>query len=237
MEVLIWLLYLMIGGSTAFLCDEMSCNASPLEELARLNFKPNETELLRLCPPTLDFFNCLFKGAEDCFGMNVEEIAESDDAIASTIAKSLLKARSLAVEMCDEDSPLRRDYLENVECFDRLVAKANEIDDCTDKGETYADAFLRQWHHLKEENVDWSEKRCLEQAYGYACFVEKLDITCGEVARRTLLTILKKAKHALFTECEIENPLGLKRAFLDYLELGEKTSELYWYIFETFKRR
>ncbi|GBM04623.1 hypothetical protein AVEN_75580-1 [Araneus ventricosus] len=145
--------------STAFICNEIACDDSPLEELARLEFRPNKPELLRLCPPTLDFFNCYFKGVKNCLGMDVKEIAESGDGIASVIADSLLKARSLAVLMCDKNSALRKDYLENVECFGHLVDEGSDV--CTGKGEKYADAFLRQWHNLQEENVDWEELDCL----------------------------------------------------------------------------
>ncbi|CAL1270100.1 unnamed protein product [Larinioides sclopetarius] len=160
MKVFIWLLFLMIEGSTAFMCNDLACDDSPLEELARLEFRPKKSELLRLCPSILDFFNCYFKGVKKCLGTDVSEIAESGDGIASVIAESLLKARSLAVTMCDKESTLRKDYLANVECFDRLVEERSDA--CRENSATYAEAFLRQRHNLKEENVDWEELDCLK---------------------------------------------------------------------------
>ncbi|CAL1270102.1 unnamed protein product [Larinioides sclopetarius] len=137
--------------------------------------------------------------------------------------------------MCDKESTLRKDYLANVECFDRLVEERSDA--CRENSATYAEAFLRQRHNLKEENVDWEELDCLERVYGLACFTEQIEITCGEVARKTFLTILEKVKDAAFTECELEHSLSLKRSFFEYLELGGAKSELYWYVFETFRRR
>ncbi|XP_055949779.1 uncharacterized protein LOC129984041 isoform X2 [Argiope bruennichi] len=213
----------------------MTCDEAPFEELAQLEYRPNREELLRLCPSILDFFNCYFRGVKNCLGREVEEIAESGDGIASSIAKSLLSTRSLAVEMCDEYSTLHKNYLENVECFESLVVEDSPV--CTQKGGMYADAFLRHFHNLENENLDWEELYCLERLYALACFAEQVEMTCGEVARKTFLNILEKVRGATFVECDIENPLSLKRSFFDFLELGGKRSELYRSVFQTFRKR
>ncbi|KAF8773491.1 hypothetical protein HNY73_016150 [Argiope bruennichi] len=42
-------------------------------------------------------------------------------------------------------------YLENVECFESLVVEDSPV--CTQKGGMYADAFLRHFHNLENENL------------------------------------------------------------------------------------
>ncbi|XP_055950659.1 uncharacterized protein LOC129984737 [Argiope bruennichi] len=236
MEVLILLFCFMIGGSSASMCYQVTCDDAPLKELARRNYTLNETQLISLCPPTLELFNCYSKFARDCFEMELEDLAKSNDPYAKVIATKVLEAKILAIEMCDENSTLRKDYLENVGCFSRMIDNAATI--CSEKAAEHAVAFLRKFHDLKEgEYVNWSERSCLETVYSIACLAEQLERTCGEVARRTFLTLLEKVKSVIREDCNVVDPLSFKRSFFEYLELEDKISEFYRFVFETFRRR
>ncbi|KAF8773492.1 hypothetical protein HNY73_016151 [Argiope bruennichi] len=179
------------------MCYQVTCDDAPLKELARRNYTLNETQLISLCPPTLELFNCYSKFARDCFEMELEDLAKSNDPYAKVIATKVLEAKILAIEMCDENSTLRKDYLENVGCFSQ------------------------------GEYVNWSERSCLETVYSIACLAEQLERTCGEVARRTFLTLLEKVKSVIREDCNVVDPLSFKRSFFEYLELEDKISEFY----------
>ncbi|XP_055951090.1 uncharacterized protein LOC129985186 [Argiope bruennichi] len=109
MEVLILLFCFMIEGSAASMCDQITCDNAPLKELSKRNYTLNETQLTRLCPPTLELFNCYSKFARDCFEMELEELAASNDPYAKVIATKVLQAKNLVIEMCDEHSTLRKE--------------------------------------------------------------------------------------------------------------------------------
>ncbi|KAF8773494.1 hypothetical protein HNY73_016153 [Argiope bruennichi] len=84
---------------------------------------------------------------------------------------------------------------------------------------------------MVKRQVAWQR----ETVYSIACLAEQLERTCGEVARRTFLTLLEKVKSVIREESIVEDPLSFKRSFLEYLELEDKISELYRFVFETFR--
>ncbi|XP_055951240.1 uncharacterized protein LOC129985289 isoform X2 [Argiope bruennichi] len=236
MEAPIFLLCLLIGGSFAFFCDDIDCDGTSLNELALLNYRPNATELIRLCPPTLEYFRCYFKGVNDCLGIDVEQLVATGDEFSKAIATPILNGRNLAVEMCDEHSTLRRDYLANLDCYKGLIADATST--CGGKADSDAEAFLRKYHNLPEnERVDWGEQACLSILHGLACIAEKVENSCGETARKTFLIIVEKVKFSIVSECNVEDTRSFKRSFLEFLKLEGKRAELYEFVFERFSRR
>ncbi|XP_055951089.1 uncharacterized protein LOC129985185 [Argiope bruennichi] len=234
MVALIFLLCLMIGGSTASECDGKECDDAILQEWEKINYRPNEADLNRLCPSTLEYFKCFAKNIKDCTGKEVEEFIESLEEFGKILAGSLWNARNIAVEICDEHSTLRRDYLANVDCYAGMIDEAESA--CWEKAKSETEAFLRKYHGAEDESVISGERVCLEEVYELACLAEKLEDTCSEAARRAFLNIHEKVNPSYSSACRIEDPLSLKRSFLDHLGLVGKKAELYRFVFERLGR-
>ncbi|GFS89761.1 uncharacterized protein NPIL_452651 [Nephila pilipes] len=238
MKILVLVLFSVIGssiGSELEKCYIAKCyDLSPVEDLRPIRYTPNRDQLAMMCPRAVKYANCIFDEIKLCSGKTLEEMATSSNEEDSMTASLLLSAASYALDLCNEKSSLHKEYSENVDCYLKYLEDMHK-GKCKEDAEKTVTTFLESNPLSEEEpNFDlmWAGQRCLVKAYRQACVSLQLEESCGDVSRKTYLSIIGRIKPWLGQECFMENFSMLKNQFLDYLNLEEATKNKYRFAFD-----
>ncbi|GIX92316.1 uncharacterized protein CDAR_621791 [Caerostris darwini] len=167
-----------------------------------------------MCPSALQFVNCIIEEAETCLGKTVEEMERSP---VPTFGKILSGGRSLAQDMCDENSQFRQDYLENRQCFRGFIMAGSRL--CRKEGVNIADIIMGPSDD-KDEDEDEETRECLIGTYEVSCLIMELEDTCGETAQKMFVDVMSRLKGMSLSICDNKDTAAAIRSKLfDYMEL------------------
>ncbi|GIX92331.1 uncharacterized protein CDAR_621861 [Caerostris darwini] len=235
-------LFLMIGGSLAFLrenCDSSKCESlSTVREIESLRFMPNEEQLNRLCPRTIQYMNCLIETMETCAGQTLEQLSTTGNATVAPIAKLIIDVRTLFNELCDESSTLHKEYVANIECIRGYIPFGPR--QCRQQVGVIAADLLQNIDIGEDNDVKLAERTCLVDTFEIGCVVIGLGRECGDGARELLASVLLRIKDSVIAQIDCKNvpdTLGVKDKFLDALDLNDDERSKFEIAFELTRNR
>ncbi|GIY82615.1 uncharacterized protein CDAR_451931 [Caerostris darwini] len=242
MKTSILCLFLMIGGTFAIFgenCNTDKCESlNTMKELQPLRYMPNKEQLERLCPGTLQYIDCHIEVLESCTGQRILQLSSSSNKSVSGMSKIILNTRHLIREICDEDTTLHKDYIENIECFRGYISFGPF--QCRDEAEETARQFVENMDSINPDEDKRAERNCLTNAFEIGCIMTGLGRDCGDRARDLMMQILLTFKDSLLETggCSgVRGATGLKVKFLESLNLSDEEKSKFQMAFELVKRR
>ncbi|GFT29250.1 uncharacterized protein NPIL_679961 [Nephila pilipes] len=241
-------LFVVLQGSSVLgffqSCDMRRCHVPALRDrLAAIDYVPTtEEQLNSLCPPFQEALKCVADQYEECTNKNLFELATSENKTIALMGNLLLNLRRFTTDICDSNSDLRRNYIANIHCFKDLATDPEGTIKCSQEGEAVFVSYAKSLGLLEEGEDEEEAKQhiqygCYVPAYALACFSVKLQDKCGQVARATLVDLLKLFQPLKWEYCSDINLLNLRTKFFDFLELGDDKRSIYSEVFNSRRRR
>ncbi|KAG8182356.1 hypothetical protein JTE90_010122 [Oedothorax gibbosus] len=237
----VFVAFLVIAGSTAFVfrdCDLKKCDKFKITGI-RPDMAPNEQQLLQVCGIMLERFSCIDNSIKDCTGQDLEELSSSDNTTVADTSTMLFNLQRLGVDLCDEDSLLHASYVANVDCFNDFLRKPHP--ECLEEANTVYEAYIQAQKVLgavKTLTEEAQDAECLITAHTVACATILLGEECGEVARTTLVEVMRRVRYMSLSMdvCTKEQFEMLKTGYLGFVELEEPRKSYFRQAFEAGKK-
>ncbi|GIX92313.1 uncharacterized protein CDAR_621781 [Caerostris darwini] len=188
----------------------------------RAQYLPNDEQLRDLCPKASQYTNCMIEEAETCLGRTVEEMERCSHP---TFGKMLSGGRSLARDICDENSQFRQDYLASRECYKGFsIIGARH---CAYEALRTADILMKLSNEPSEEEV--AARKCLLETHTYTCLIMELRNSCGETAQKVFVGVFSRLKGTSSSICNSNEAAAseIRTKLFDILNIqGEVRSEV-----------
>ncbi|GFQ97720.1 uncharacterized protein TNCT_154121 [Trichonephila clavata] len=177
-------------------------------ELWNIRAFPTEEDIDRKCPYILEMGNCL----EDF----VNECKDQKGDLFSVYTLNVKFAR----EICDKQSLLRYNYLQNAECYESVNSRFSE---CRDKGSDAYERYIESTGY-EDKTIDNFHQSCLQSAYGLACSISEVEASCGYTAYKTFFEMEKLKDSVAFTKyfcSRIDFDKEIRSGFFTTLQIPE----------------
>ncbi|GFS84500.1 uncharacterized protein NPIL_508221 [Nephila pilipes] len=160
------------------------CYSMSPEEFMHDKFRPSKEKLEKYCPSLLEMANCFQDFTDECKNNNDELFG------VYTYDINFIK------ELCNKQSVLRNDYLQNAECYQSLKPQFSQ---CGDDGSNAYNHYIDSIDY-KDDSKEKYHQSCLTAAYGLACVISSTDSTCGGTAFRAFFEMEKLKESIVFTK-------------------------------------
>ncbi|GFS34599.1 uncharacterized protein TNIN_289331 [Trichonephila inaurata madagascariensis] len=182
------------------------------EEMRDVRIYPSKELLDRSCPSLLKMASC--------FQDYVDECVDKSNEFYKTFDVKFIR------EMCDKQSLLRNNFLQNVDCYQSMIS---QFDECVNQS---AYAYRDYIDTVGYENVEDEQyhRSCLQPIYALACELSEIKSTCGYKASKAFFEVEKLWDSVAFTKyscSRIDFEKEVKSGFFTKLEIPESRRRLF----------
>ncbi|GFQ85096.1 uncharacterized protein TNCT_352721, partial [Trichonephila clavata] len=190
------------------------------EEMKDARIFPSKELLDRTCPSLLKMASC--------FQDYVDHCVDKNNDLVNTFDVKFIR------ELCDKQSLLRNNFLQNVDCYQSMIS---QFDECVNESSyAYRDYIdTVGYENFKDEQY---HRACLQPVCTLACKLSEIKATCGNKARKAFFEIEKLRDSVASTKyfCNlIDFEKEVKSGFFTKLDIPESRRRVFAEVVQYFR--